>query len=115
MRRSLSDQGNVFAVTKILGDPTPDPDVYWQGRWSNAPGVWVDLLTANSSIGVRNYAYGGRVLSQLAWLTGTQLRMSFCFTLLMHQQCVLYDMQVQRRASWPTFGTAGRCSGCCPA
>jgi outer membrane lipase/esterase len=62
---SLSDNGNLFAIT---GQPASPP--YFQGRFSSGP-VWTELLGFNTArvggsvSGSINYAYGG------AW-TGTQ-------------------------------------------
>ena len=38
---SLSDNGNYVLVND---QPMPDPDLYWEGRFSNGP-VWVEYLT----------------------------------------------------------------------
>lgn len=45
---SLSDNGNLF-----LADASqfPDPDYYWEGRFSNGP-VWVEYLTAADMLNV---------------------------------------------------------------
>jgi len=58
---SLSDTGNVFALT---GGATP-PAPYWNGRYSNGP-VWAERLasglglSANASLtGGTNFAFGG--------------------------------------------------------
>lgn len=52
---SLSDTGNVFAVT--LGTVPPSPP-YYAGRFSNGP-VWVEYLAAALDLPVENFAYGG--------------------------------------------------------
>ena len=75
---SLSDQGNTYTVTSALGTPTPPPQAYWEGRFSNGP-IWAEYfaqylgvrLVASSQVrsgkdaeGV-NFAWGGAT-SQLA-------------------------------------------------
>ncbi len=54
---SLSDNGNLF-----LADASqfPDPDYYWEGRFSNGP-VWVEYLTAPDQLNasLENRAIGG--------------------------------------------------------
>ncbi|MFP4445904.1 MAG: SGNH/GDSL hydrolase family protein [Desulfosudaceae bacterium] len=54
---SLSDNGNVFIQT---GLNYPDPEYYYQGRFSNGP-VWVEYLadTTRLDADLEDYAYGG--------------------------------------------------------
>lgn len=52
---SLSDTGNVFAVT--LGAVPASPP-YYAGRFSNGP-VWVEYLAAALDLPFENLAYGG--------------------------------------------------------
>jgi phospholipase/lecithinase/hemolysin len=55
---SLSDNGNLYAVTGGTQPAAPD---YYQGRFSNGP-VWVEYLsTFISDNQLENYAYGGAV------------------------------------------------------
>ncbi|MBL9190164.1 MAG: autotransporter domain-containing protein [Opitutaceae bacterium] len=63
---SLSDSGNLFAATRLLGAPNPPPP-YFQGRFSNGP-VFTELLGNNlalaaaTPVAVRsslNFAFGG--------------------------------------------------------
>jgi phospholipase/lecithinase/hemolysin len=49
---SLSDNGNLFALTGYPGAP------YWQGRFSNGP-VWVEYLSSDLGKTLNDYAYGG--------------------------------------------------------
>jgi thermolabile hemolysin len=59
---SLSDTGNVYALTFGFEPPSP----YWQGRYSNGP-VWIEHLSSSLAIGDvrpslgggRNFAFGG--------------------------------------------------------
>src|SRR5216683_567941 len=39
---SLTDTGNAFAKS---GNTRPDPNYYYQGRWSNGP-IWVERLAS---------------------------------------------------------------------
>jgi outer membrane lipase/esterase len=65
---SLSDQGNLLAATSILtggANPLPDPNHYFNGRFSNGP-VYTDILAHDlglplgpSIAGGNNFAYGG--------------------------------------------------------
>src|SRR4051794_7179211 len=63
---SLSDQGNLFAATTVLGPtPQPAPDHYYLGRFSNGP-VYTERLAqdlgvsiTNSLAGGTNFAFGG--------------------------------------------------------
>eukprot|EP00983_Pelagomonas_calceolata_P073685 1152229-Pelagomonas_calceolata.AAC.5 len=48
---SLSDTGNLFALTQ----DTPDPEVYFQGRFSNGY-IWPDYLDASTKGSVRSWA-----------------------------------------------------------
>ena len=54
---SLSDNGNLYALT---ANTSPDPDYYYQGRFSNGP-VWVEYLADASALDCTlvDYAYGG--------------------------------------------------------
>src|SRR5437867_626690 len=52
---SLSDTGNVFAVTR---GAIPPPSTYYAGRFSNGP-VWVEYLAEALDLPFENYAYGG--------------------------------------------------------
>jgi outer membrane lipase/esterase len=60
---STLETGNVFAHS---GNTFPDPNSYYQGRWSNGP-VWVERLASNlgvpvptaSLLGGTNYGWGG--------------------------------------------------------
>jgi len=52
---SLSDTGNVFAVTR---GAVPPPSTYYAGRFSNGP-VWVEYLAEALDLPFENYAYGG--------------------------------------------------------
>jgi thermolabile hemolysin len=54
---SLSDNGNLYALTS---NSSPDPDYYYQGRFSNGP-VWVEYLADASALDCTlvDYAYGG--------------------------------------------------------
>ena len=49
---SLSDNGNIFALT---GEPLPP---YYDGRFSNGP-VWVEYLAQDLGVGLTDMAYGG--------------------------------------------------------
>ncbi len=51
---SLSDNGNIFALT---GDEYP-PSPYYDGRFSNGP-VWVEYLAQDLGVGLLDMAYGG--------------------------------------------------------
>src|SRR5262245_6310055 len=51
---SLSDPGNLFAVTGGAIPPSP----YFEGRFSNGP-VWAELLADALDVPMRNYAFGG--------------------------------------------------------
>ena len=52
---SLSDTGNVFAVTH---GAVPPSAAYYAGRFSNGP-VWPEYLAASLSLPLENFAYGG--------------------------------------------------------
>jgi len=52
---SLSDTGNVYAVTAGAVPPSPP---YYAGRFSNGP-VWAEYLAAALDLPAVNYAYGG--------------------------------------------------------
>jgi phospholipase/lecithinase/hemolysin len=54
---SLSDNGNMFALTEGTVYETPSPP-YYEGRFSNGP-VWVDYLAQDLGIDLVNMAYGG--------------------------------------------------------
>jgi hypothetical protein len=43
---SSADTGNVFAAT---GNTFPDPNYYFQGRWSNGP-MWPERLASNLGV-----------------------------------------------------------------
>lgn len=51
---SLSDNGNLFALTHGL-EPAPP---YWEGRFSNGPTA-VENMAAQLHLGLQDYAYGG--------------------------------------------------------
>ncbi len=58
---SLSDTGNLFAVTSEAGFPTPESPPYFDGRFSNGP-VWADILAEDfdaKGLESQNFAYGG--------------------------------------------------------
>jgi phospholipase/lecithinase/hemolysin len=58
---SLSDIGNLYVATgQIQPVPTPDPEDYYQGRFSNGP-VWVEYLTDENRMNCQlvDMAYGG--------------------------------------------------------
>lgn len=73
---SLSDNGNLFAIT---GQPASPP--YFQGRFSNGP-VWTELLGFNALraggavSGSINYAYGGAQTGAQALPPGMRLQLS---------------------------------------
>ncbi|KAI8051019.1 GDSL lipase/esterase [Syncephalis plumigaleata] len=52
---SVSDNGNAFRLTK---GAYPDPDLFYQGRYSNGP-IWIDQLQSKFHPSVEDYAYGG--------------------------------------------------------
>lgn len=55
---SLSDPGNLFALTNGQAPPSPP---YFNGRFSNGP-IWVDYLTSQFGLNansIKNYAVGG--------------------------------------------------------
>ena len=51
---SLSDNGNLYALTGGASPPAP----YWNGRFSNGP-VAVEDMAADLHLGLQDYAYGG--------------------------------------------------------
>jgi hypothetical protein len=53
---SYTDQNNTFGFSN---GTAPDPALYWNGRFTNEPGVWVDYLERDTAIGVVNLAYAG--------------------------------------------------------
>ena len=56
---SLSDTGNVFAVTEpVLAEAIPVSPPYFQGRFSNGP-VWVDILAERLDLPLRPFLQGG--------------------------------------------------------
>jgi outer membrane lipase/esterase len=56
---SLSDTGNVFAVTApVLAEAIPVSPPYFQGRFSNGP-VWVDILAEKLGLQLRPFLHGG--------------------------------------------------------
>jgi phospholipase/lecithinase/hemolysin len=55
---SLSDNGNVFAISSSLGAPTPPSPPYFDGRFSNGP-VAVETIAANYGVPLLDFAYGG--------------------------------------------------------
>lgn len=73
---SLSDNGNLFAIT---GQPASPP--YFQGRFSSGP-VWTELLGFNALraggavSGSINYAYGGAQTGTAALPPGMRLQLS---------------------------------------
>jgi len=56
-----SDRGNLYAVTSDGGGQgIPDADVYYNGSFTNAPGVWAKQIDRDDTIvAVRDLAYGG--------------------------------------------------------
>jgi phospholipase/lecithinase/hemolysin len=54
---SLSDNGNLILIND---QPMPDPELYYQGRFSNGP-VWVEYLSDSERLNVslNNRAFGG--------------------------------------------------------
>ena len=66
---SLSDMGNVFAVTEpVLAEALPVSPPYFQGRFSNGP-VWVEHLAQKLNLQLRpflqegtNFAFGGAAI-----------------------------------------------------
>lgn len=55
---SLSDNGNVYAVSSALGMPTPPSPPYFDGRFSNGP-VAVEDFASYLGLPLKDYAYGG--------------------------------------------------------
>jgi MYXO-CTERM domain-containing protein len=55
---SLSDNGNVFKVTSMLGIPTPPSPPYFEGRFSNGP-VAVENVASYFGVPLLDFAYGG--------------------------------------------------------
>jgi outer membrane lipase/esterase len=58
---SLSDNGNLFALTSTLFGPAnavPQPDAYFQGRFSNGPAA-VEVMAQAMGLPLTNLAYGG--------------------------------------------------------
>lgn len=58
---SLSDNGNLFRVTKNEPEPTPASPPYFNGRFSNGP-VWNEGILDDFAVG-GNFAYGGATAS----------------------------------------------------
>jgi thermolabile hemolysin len=60
---SLSDTGNLVFIED---QPRPEPDLYWEGRFSNGP-VWVEYLAAPERLDapLKNRAFGGAETSSL--------------------------------------------------
>ena len=58
---SLSDSGNLFAVT---GGAIPPSPPYYAGRFSNGP-VWAELLAVELGVPVQNYALGGALTGRV--------------------------------------------------
>lgn len=56
---SACDTGNLFKLSEYTD---PDPKYYWKGRFSNGP-MWPDYLQAQYNLKVKNFAYGGAVIS----------------------------------------------------
>ncbi len=54
---SLSDNGNLFALTGGAPPAPPSPP-YFMGRFSNGP-VWVELVASNRGLSLDDYAFGG--------------------------------------------------------
>lgn len=54
---SLTDNGNIYAIS---GGLLPDPDTYYEGRFSNGP-VWVEYMAAQLKLNgtLDDNAYGG--------------------------------------------------------
>ncbi|MCP4994350.1 MAG: SGNH/GDSL hydrolase family protein [Gammaproteobacteria bacterium] len=52
---SLSDNGNLFAVT---GGAVPPSPFYWEGRSSNGP-VWAENMATSLGVTLRDYAIAG--------------------------------------------------------
>src|ERR1700755_1796910 len=55
---SLSDNGNVFRVTSLLGFPTPVSPPYFEGRFSNGP-VAVEDVASHFGVPLLDFAFGG--------------------------------------------------------
>src|SRR5579885_2576449 len=55
---SLSDNGNLFAVSSLLGMPTPPSPPYFQGRFSNGP-VSVENVANFFGAPLLDFAFGG--------------------------------------------------------
>jgi phospholipase/lecithinase/hemolysin len=61
---SLSDNGNIYAITKNLHSVIPQipiipkEEYYYQGRFSNGP-IWIDDLAQTLHVPLSNYAYAG--------------------------------------------------------
>lgn len=58
---SLSDNGNLLALTTTLFGPAnalPQPDAYFQGRFSNGPAA-VEVMAQALNVPLTNFAYGG--------------------------------------------------------
>jgi outer membrane lipase/esterase len=58
---SLSDNGNLFALTSALFGPAnalPQADAYFQGRFSNGPAA-VEVMAQALGTSLTNFAYGG--------------------------------------------------------
>jgi hypothetical protein len=53
---SLTDQTNLFNATDSM---QPTSDLYWQGRSTNAPGVWVDYVVNITQAVPVNLAFAG--------------------------------------------------------
>ena len=61
---SLSDNGNVYSITKTAHDTLPlipiipQEPVYYHGRFSNGP-VWIENLASSMNVELKDFAYGG--------------------------------------------------------
>ena len=73
---SLSDAGNLYAVTSTLSPPAEPAAPYYNGQFSNGP-IWVEDVSASlglgpvlpSVIGGDDYAYGGATTGYAATAT----------------------------------------------
>ncbi len=55
---SLSDNGNLFSVSSLLGMPTPPSPPYFEGRYSNGP-VSVESVASYFGAPLLDFAFGG--------------------------------------------------------